>query len=159
LRDLGIRLPLDIHDAARRLQARRGKPIKLIAAPLPVDGPSGYWLPTRLTDFVWYQQSTTLNRQRLIVMHEFWHMIANHECCGADIPGAVTALMSTVSSETVSKMLRRYGYDDGLEWEAETAASIINRWSKRAERAGRHNRSSQEDGWIDSALGSRLGSL
>jgi len=159
LRTLGIRMPLDIHDMAARLAEQRGKPIKLIAAPLPLDGPSGCWLPTKSSDYVWYQQCTTPNRQRQIVLHEFWHMVARHEACGVTVPAAMVTLMSNVSADTVTKMLGRSGYDEGREWAAEAAATIINRWCERFERSGAPAYKPHDAGWIESALEGRPGWL
>lgn len=161
LRALGVRMPLDIHDMTQRLADLRGKPIKLIAAPLPVDGPSGYWLPTQSADYVWYQECTTVRRQRRIVLHEMWHMIARHEFCVGDVPVVVAALMSAVSAETVNKILGlgRSGYGVRPEWEAETAATIISGWTEKFERAGLPRLGPDDEGWIDAALGARQGWL
>src|SRR5437773_332962 len=78
LKDLGIQPPLRVAELCRRVGERRGKPIKLIAHPIPVPGPFGAWITTKDVDYILYQEQTTLPHQRHIVLHELGHILAGH---------------------------------------------------------------------------------
>lgn len=93
--------------------------------------PSGIWITTDSTDFICYKAETTKFHQRHIIFHEIGHIICNHR--GAVPIGATTAdrLFPNLDTRLVHDMLRRTGYPDVQEQEAEMMASLIQASSPR----------------------------
>ncbi|AEA28980.1 hypothetical protein Psed_6912 (plasmid) [Pseudonocardia dioxanivorans CB1190] len=140
---LDLRPPLDIELLAERFGAHRGKALDLVPADLPVDAAFGITGGDEYCDVIMYQQQTTRTHQVHIILHEMAHLICGHprlavnhtfkapsrdefhEVSGDMIdlifgpvpkkPGAVRSGTPTV-------------YDDPIEWEAETMATLLMRW-------------------------------
>jgi hypothetical protein len=128
LNSLDIRPPLDVSLLCTRLGERRGKPIRLVAHPIPVPGPFGAWITTPSTDYILFQQETTKAHQDHIVLHEVGHLIAGHRSDEQD-DELLGALCPNVSPEAVRRALRRTSYDTEHEREAESVATIILEWA------------------------------
>jgi len=128
LRRLGIRPPLDVVELCRRLGEHRGKPIRLMAHPIPVPGPFGAWLASPEADYIVYQQETTASHQDHIIMHELGHLLAGHASDEGD-DDLLDALCPDSTPYAVRRALRRTGYDAAHEREAETVATIILEWA------------------------------
>ena len=128
LRALNISPPLRVDDLCDRLGERRGRPIRLVAFPLPVPGPFGVWLATDKADYIVYQSQTTRVHQDHIVLHEIGHILAGHRGDRGD-PGSWTAALPDLSPEMVRRALGRSFYDASHEREAELIATIIMQWA------------------------------
>ena len=120
LRSLDIRPPLRVPVLCDRLGAVRGRPIRLVAYPLPVPGPSGLWIAGPTADYVLYQQHTSPAHQDHIVLHEVGHIIAGHPATELD-----EATWSLLDPDTLRAAIGRTCYDTEREREAELVATII----------------------------------
>ncbi|MGW5715136.1 hypothetical protein ACWEVP_03135 [Amycolatopsis sp. NPDC003865] len=140
LKELDIRPPLDVFELCRRVGESRGKPIRLLPHSIPVPGPFGVWISTRLADYILYQQETSKPHQNHIILHELGHLLAGHESDPCD-DELLTGLYPDMSPESlrqrypdlepdaVRRALRRTSYDTDQEREAETTATIILEWA------------------------------
>lgn len=128
LKGLDLDLPLDVTQLCDRYGAKRGRPIKLIAHPLPAGMPNGIWLSAADADYFFYQANTSRLHQDQIVIHEFGHLIAGHQMLG-DLSAAALAAPSADDSDAA---LRRTCYSDEREREAEILASMILTWAEEA---------------------------
>ncbi|GAB90888.1 hypothetical protein [Gordonia rhizosphera] len=128
LRGLDLDLPLDVHQLCDRYGERRGRPIRLIAHPLPAGMPNGVWLAASDADYFFYQANTSKLHQDQIIVHEFGHLIAGHQMLGA----VSAAALAGPSEEDSDAALRRTCYSDDREWEAEMLASMILSWAGEA---------------------------
>lgn len=136
LRDLGVEAPLDVEELCRRLGDKRGRLIQLVPYALPVPGPFGLWLATTQADIVLFQEETTRGHQEHIILHELGHIISNHE--GDESDDVIwRTLIPSLPPETVRRALRRTGYDQQHEREAELVATIIKEWATLLEALGR----------------------
>ncbi|MFI7542438.1 hypothetical protein [Actinoplanes sp. NPDC049599] len=61
-----------LHEA---MQAHRGRPVHLLARPLPAGGPHGLWVAGRDADYVFYPAAASPVRRHVIVGHEYGHML------------------------------------------------------------------------------------
>lgn len=61
-----------LHEA---LQAHRGRPVRVLAQPLPAGGPHGLWVAGRDADYVFFPASASPVRRHVIVGHEYGHML------------------------------------------------------------------------------------
>lgn len=140
LNELDIRPPLDVAELCRKVGARRGKPIRLVAHAIPVPGPFGVWITTPAADYIVYQQETTKAHQGHIILHELGHLLAGHHSDEADdallselYPDTETNALREkypdLATDAVRRALRRTSYDSEHEREAETVATIILEWA------------------------------
>jgi hypothetical protein len=140
LRELGVTPPLDVVDLCRRVGDQRGRPIRLVAHPIPVPGPFGAWISTADADYVLYQRETSRAHQSHIILHELGHVLAGHEADDGDdalmselypdiAPDVLRAQYPDLTPDAVRRALRRTSYDSAQEREAETVASIILEWA------------------------------
>ncbi|MGW1295889.1 hypothetical protein [Streptomyces sp. NPDC002533] len=149
LRDLGIYPPLDVQQLCTALSRRRGRPLYLREAPLPVPGPSGMWIEYEDYDVILYQQQTTRLHQDHIVLHEIGHiLVAENEAsdkAAAEATGQVNsldpdeesalvvegwaAMLPVFDPEMIKRVAGRCSYDDGEECAVELVATIVLEWS------------------------------
>ncbi|SDG08388.1 protein of unknown function [Lentzea fradiae] len=128
LNDLGIQPPLDVAELCRRVGEQRGRPVRLVAHPIPVPGPYGVWIATASADYIVYQRETSKAHQNHIILHELGHLLAGHT--GDEQDNAVLeGLYPDLDPEAVRRALRRTSYDTEHEREAETVATIILEWA------------------------------
>ncbi|MEP9393895.1 hypothetical protein ABLE92_23220 [Gordonia sp. VNQ95] len=127
LSGLDLDLPLDVDQLCERHGQRRGRPIRVVAHPLPAGVPNGIWLAAEDADYFFHQANTTRWHRDQIVIHEFAHLIAGHQML-SDLP----TVMAGLSAADTEATLRRTCYDDVREAEAETIASMILTWAAEA---------------------------
>lgn len=123
LRTLDARLPLPVPALCERLGAQRGRPIRLVAYPLPVPGPSGLWIASPTADYVLYQQHTSTVHQDHIVLHEVGHIIAGHAT--VELDDRTSMLDPGLLRSAIRHAIGRTCYDAEREREAELVATII----------------------------------
>ncbi|GLZ28975.1 hypothetical protein Lesp02_11650 [Lentzea sp. NBRC 105346] len=128
LNDLDIHPPLDVAELCRKVGEQRGRPIRLLAHPIPVPGPFGVWISTAGADYILYQQETTKSHQNHIILHELGHLIAGHTSDESD-DLLLSQLYPDLEPDAVRRALRRTSYDNDQEREAETVATIILEWA------------------------------
>ncbi|MCE3555516.1 hypothetical protein LWC33_29230 [Pseudonocardia sp. RS11V-5] len=133
LRELDIQPPLDVFELCDRLGELRGKPIQLFDYPLPAPGVFGFWLEGESSDYIIYQRDTTTVHQDHIILHEIGHIISGHGGNGGDLP-MMAQLMSRLPPDSLRKGLRREGYDQAIEREAEMVATVIKEWATLLDR-------------------------
>ncbi|MFW0797766.1 hypothetical protein AAFP30_28450 [Gordonia sp. CPCC 205515] len=156
LRGLDLDLPLDVTQLCDRYGTRRGRPIRLIAHPLPAGVPNGIWLAAEDADYFFYQANTSRVHQDQIIVHEFGHMIAGHQMLGG--LSAVAALDGP-SDDDSDAALRRTCYADDREWEAEMLASMILDWAGEASDTVGHTSDNAELRGLQRLLGGHKGWL
>jgi len=126
IRELGLPRSFELRTLTEIIAARRGRPIVLTAMPLSAAGPSGLWLATASTDYVWFEQNTSALHQHHIVLHELGHLV-----CGHGGPHSVRNLLADLapqlSATTLAIMLARHQgtYQDVQETEAELFAHVL----------------------------------
>lgn len=167
---LDIRPPLDVAELCRRVGTARGKPIRLLAHPLPVPGPFGVWITTTRADYILYQQQTSKAHQSHIVLHELGHILAGHRSDEADgmlleelfsdvEPDAMRERYPDLAPDVVRRALRRTSYDTEQEREAETVATIILQWASVLDQVSRPTSTDMVAQRMATALGDRMGWL
>ncbi|UQI49710.1 hypothetical protein M1P56_34910 (plasmid) [Streptomyces sp. HU2014] len=140
------------------LGAKRGRPILLEAAPMPVPGPLGLWVDTPHADLILYQERTTRLHQSHIILHEVGHILADHGSAAGPSPGWET-LIPGLSLTGARQVMRRCSYDNAQECEAELIASIIMEWASVLDRVatspaadprvrGIHDALTDPQGWL-----------
>jgi hypothetical protein len=170
LNDLGIRPPLDVVELCRRFGDMRGKPIRLVAHPIPVPGPFGVWISTTAADYILYQRETTKPHQAHIVLHELGHILAGHHGDQDDDallvqlypdvePDVLREQYPDLEPDAVRRALRRTSYDTEQEREAELVATIILEWASVLDRVTPQASGPAAAQRIGTALGDRLGWL
>ncbi len=154
LRQLELRPPLDVDQLRTRLAEHRGKPIDVVASSSLADcrtfGITGV-RPGAECDVIMYEARTTWTHQIMIILHELAHMICGHEREAIDhsyragleqeyqmiAPQALAEVLGDRPPQRrgISPLRRgrptqlgRSLYDDPIEWEAETMATILSAW-------------------------------
>jgi hypothetical protein len=130
LDQLGLRPPLDLEEFARRLGDRRGRPIEVVPHAFPTSSTFGLWIAKTDSDLVLFEQDTTEEHQRHIVLHEFGHIVMEHASDEHD-DAIWRELTPTMDPDVVRAALRRSGYENTEEHEAEVFASVISDWLTR----------------------------
>jgi hypothetical protein len=160
LNDLDIEPPLDVEALCERLGERRGRPIQLIAHPLPVPGPFGVWIAGQSADYVFYQRATTSSHQNHIILHELGHMIAEHVSDGdAEPDGLAVDTYPDLDTAAVRRALQRSSYDSAHEQEAELVATIIAEWASVLDRVAPRRSPGAAARRMGPAMGDRMGWL
>lgn len=122
---LGLSDEPDIVRLIERISGHRGRPIRLVPVEMRAFDPYGLWFATVDTDFICYEANTSKHHQEHIIAHELGHMICCHR--GVVRPDAKTMnlLFPDLSPDLIRDLLRRTGYSDVEEEEAEIMASLI----------------------------------
>lgn len=170
LKQLDISPPLDVHELCRRVGVVRGKPIRLVAYPIPVPGPFGVWIATGSADYILYQQETSPSHQNHIILHELGHIIAGHSSDESDdvllgeldtTPSldVLRARIPELEPDAVRRALRRTSYDDEHERDAETVATIVLEWASVLDTVAPSRELHAAGRALQDALGDRSGWL
>nr|WP_155073987.1 hypothetical protein [Streptomyces taklimakanensis] len=171
LKELDIRPPLDVAELCRRVERRRGRPLRLVPYPIPVPGPFGMWVGAPGADYIVFQKETSRAHQRHIVLHELGHVLADHRGGGHDDEPPIRLHRGTreaapgepstfdLDPGAVRRALRRTGYDDRQEWEAETVATIILEWASVLDHVAPRSSADAAADRMGASLGDRLGWL
>jgi hypothetical protein len=125
LAGLDLPRPFDLAAFADRVGRDRGRPLRRIALPLPVDGPRGLCLSTRDADYVVYEQATSPVHQEHIVLHEICHLLCGHTDRGSLGAEHARLLFPSLDPAVVGRVLGRSSYTTEEEQEAELLASMI----------------------------------
>ncbi len=123
IRQLAVPPNSDTEALRSRVEALRGRPIRLVGA-AERNLPCGIWVETDRADLVFYAQGTGPAHQRHIIAHELAHIALGHT--GAEVTEhAAELLFRSVKPAAVLRMLNRAGYDTGQEREAELLATLL----------------------------------
>lgn len=126
---LGLPAPFDLAAMCVHVGEQRGKPIKLMATSMSMGGGlCGMWMGTAKSDYVFYEQDTTVVHQQHIVFHELGHILRGHppaRLLGTELAHALAPHVDT--SGEVPRVLGRDAYTDDHEYEAELIATFILR--------------------------------
>ncbi|MGK5498612.1 hypothetical protein [Streptomyces sp. URMC 125] len=171
LKELDIRPPLDVAELCRRVELRRGRPLRLVPYPIPVPGPFGMCVGAPTADYIVFQKETSRAHQRHIVLHELGHILADHRSgdlddelltrlrrgTGDGPPGGPAGL--GIDPGAVRRALRRTAYDSEQEREAETVATIILEWASVLDHVAPRSSADAAADRMGASLGDRLGWL
>jgi hypothetical protein len=127
--------PLTVERLCESLSAARGRPLTLLAMPLPTGGPCGLWVATGNADYVVFEATTSPTHRTHIVLHELAHVLLEHTSTRVLTDDATSVLMPHLEPATVQRLMARTWFDEDAEREAEVAADIL---SKRIQRPIRH---------------------
>ena len=117
--------PWSAEDFVARIARSRGRDIRLLTAPLTTSDPTGFWLSTRIADYIVVAENASGARRDAIIGHELAHIVLGHSPqTTADADGLADLAPST-SPELVVRYLPRHGYEVAIEHEAETLATRL----------------------------------
>lgn len=83
------------------------------------------WVAGELADYVFYAANASQVRQRLIISHEYGHMIFDAAAAPADLEQVAAMLMPDVDRSVPQAMLARRAYDEPIEQRAEMFGTIV----------------------------------
>ena len=122
---LGLSDEPDIARLTERISGHRGRPILLVPVEMRAFDPYGLWFATVDTDFICYEANTSKHHQEHIIAHELGHMICCHRGVVRPDDETMNLLFPDLSPDLIRDLLRRTGYSDVEEEEAEIMASLI----------------------------------
>jgi hypothetical protein len=133
VRGIRVPVPFDAEALCREVGDRIGHPIRLLAAAMPPDGPSGLVISGAKAHYLCYDSGTRPLHQQHIIAHELGHLIAGHTSGHVeDVDLGGPALLSTLDPDMVRRSLARdTGYDRHEEREAEIIADLLLRRAYR----------------------------
>lgn len=142
IRTLDISESLDFTEFCNRLERRRGRAIQLIPITVP-QALCGMWIKAPTIDYIFYMRSASPLHQKHIVLHEFGHMLFEHEDAPLLETSVAAQLMPDLSPQLVDKMLHRSAFnsDSVAEREAEAFADLT---ALRLNRSNRASESTQD---------------
>lgn len=129
LRDLELPDPFDVSAFCSELSTQRGRSIQLTPARMP-SGMYGAWIAGANTDYVFYEQETSLVHQEHIVLHEVGHLLCGHQP-GPLLSEHALPLLPNLDRDMVRRVLGRTIYTAEEEREAELLASLISQRALR----------------------------
>lgn len=125
LAELDLPVEHDIAELVEHLSGRRDRPIVLMPIAVRAGDPSGLWVATAAVDFIGYQANTSRHHQEHIIAHELGHMICCHRGIVQPDEHSVSLLFPDLAPDLVRDLLRRTGYSDAQEEEAEIIGSLL----------------------------------
>lgn len=134
--------PWNIDGLAANLGAARGRPIVIFPWPFPPgrDSPSGLWIPTALTDAIFYAATAILKRRDFAIAHEVGHIVLKHTPRLEEAPDELLeALFPSLPPGMARRVLMRArtGYDTDEEADAEDFGTrLIERSANRRPPSG-----------------------
>ncbi len=135
LNEVGVPDPWDIREFIQRLANSRGRPIELLAAEVPSDGPDAMWVPTENVDVILYDRTLREGdlHQEQVLLHEAAHILLCHR--GDEDAVLARGPLNEQLREVIirhagegadwDRVLHRETYSYHQETEAEIAASLI----------------------------------
>ena len=130
--------PWSMELLVQRIEALRGRPIRLVAADFPATSVvSGLWIGARDVDFICFNRTASPAVREQTIGHELGHLLMNHQLTDGSSAAAVTQLLSaeSVSPALIQRFLARSSYGDAAEAAAEE-------FGTRLVQAGRRRRGS-----------------
>lgn len=114
-----------IRDLCVQLEKQRGRPIHLLPFELDPVYSSGLWVAVESADFIVFDANTSAPHQEHIIAHEVAHIICCHRSIVALDDAHARLLFPALDPNLVRDMLRRTGYTDDQEQEAEMLATLM----------------------------------
>jgi hypothetical protein len=133
-----------LEEFSAAVQARLGRTIRLVPTTLRLPGLCGAWISTTSEDLVFYETDTTAYHRRHIVLHEFGHMLCEHQGVANGYLGLARKLAPAIDPKTITRVLGRDVYSDQEEQEAELFAALAMRRAKPAAPLSRRGLSSAD---------------
>lgn len=135
---LDIPEPFDLHEFLARLQRQRQREISLMPMTAGLNAPSGMWISTATTDYVFYDAGALPARREHIIFHELSHILFGHSGGLAVNDGDLaTFLLPDLPTDLITRLLGRAAYDTKEEQEAEALATVL--LQRAAARTRRHH--------------------
>jgi hypothetical protein len=129
VRTLDVPVPFDLDEFVERLQARRGRAVRLVPMSGLPSGLCGVLIGTEDTDIIHFEADTAPVHQNLIALHEIGHMLARDQSPRSDDQildeKLIHRLLPGLDPKAVRTMLGRSAYSDADELEAEIIATLI----------------------------------
>lgn len=121
----------DIHDLCDLVAEQRDRRIHRVPIAMSAMHPCGFWIFTEHVDFIVYESDTSRVHQEHIIAHELAHIICCHRGGTTFSDATAQLLFPDLDPDLVRDMLRRSGYSDRQEQEAEMLASLIMEQANR----------------------------
>jgi hypothetical protein len=125
LAELGAPANWDIDELCDLVAGQRDRRIHRVPIAMSALQPCGFWVSTEHVDFIVYESDTSSIHQEHIIAHELAHIICCHRGGTALTDASAQLLFPDLEPDLVRDMLRRAGYSDRQEQEAEMLASLI----------------------------------
>jgi len=111
----------DLDELVDRVAASRSRPITLVPIRLPEDAPSGLWVATGARDYIVYPDNADAQWKSGIVCHELAHMLLAHDPQPgtSDLGAMIARAAPSIDPQVAARFLRRHGYEDAAEADAE----------------------------------------
>lgn len=125
LAELDAPATCDIHELCDLVAGQRARRIHRVPIAMSAMHPCGFWISTERIDFIVYESDTSRIHQEHIIAHELAHIICCHRGGTTFTDASARLLFPDLDPDLVRDMLRRAGYSDRQEQEAEMLASLI----------------------------------
>lgn len=125
---LDVPVPFDLSEFCRRIEQRRGRPLRLEALPdAHGSGFCGIYVETPTQDVVFYPAGAAAVHRDHVIVHELMHLLLGHGAVGTGTRIAVDTaiLLPGLDPALVSRVLGRSNYATDDEREAELTASLV----------------------------------
>ncbi|MFB9362252.1 hypothetical protein [Actinoplanes nipponensis] len=123
LTGLGLRGRFTEDRLHEKMQAYRGRPVHVIAQPLPPGGPHGLWVAGRDADYVFFPAAASPVRRHVIVGHEYGHMLFDDPAPPLPAPADPTAMDPAELSAAARQA--RSSYEELPERRAEIFGTLV----------------------------------
>ena len=125
LTQLGLGPTFTLTDLHRRVERHRGRPVHVIARPLPAPAPHGLWIASEQADYIFYDGGAGPVRQHQIIGHELGHVLVDDGAAPARLDELTAMLLPEVDPAVPARLRLRSAYDDVTERRAEVFGSVV----------------------------------
>lgn len=113
----------DLDGFVQAVAMHRGRRIVTMAEDLGLDAPTGYWITTVDADYVVYPEDCTADQRAVIICHELAHMLLGHQTPEGNLH--VQDLAPSIDPAVAARFLKRHGFGDAMEVDAESMATHL----------------------------------
>lgn len=113
----------DVDDFVQAVARHRGRRIVTMAQELGLGSPTGYWISTTDAEYVVYPVDSNDAQRAVIICHELAHMLLDHQPPEGVLD--LDELAPSIAPEVAARFLKRHGFDDALEADAENMATQL----------------------------------
>lgn len=116
-----------VDDLVAAVSREQNRAVHLLPADLGPEAPTGMWISTDQAEYIVFPADASSAERAAVICHELAHMLLGHqpEAQVDRLSQMATTVAPSIDSEVAHRFLRRHGYVEKVEAEAERLATVL----------------------------------